>query len=343
MISNESFLGKNLILKSIRKNNIMENNKNQIKQYAIDTFEAEAAAVRNLSNLLTDDFAKAVEAILKCTGKVVVTGMGKSGIIGKKIAATLASTGTPSFFLHPGEAYHGDLGMISSNDIVLAIANSGQTDEILRLIPFMQNNGNTIIAMTGNPESTLAKNAHLNLNIAVEREACPLNLAPTSSTTAMLVMGDALAIALMKVRGFRAEDYAVFHPGGSLGRRLLTRVKDVMRKDALCVPKTMTLGDVIIAISDARLGIAAVVEDGKLIGVITDGDVRRAMAKYKERFFSIQAEEIMSRTPKTISPEARITAAEEMMRVHKIHSIIVTDDNSAVVGVVEFFNVSVLG
>ena len=321
----------------------MENDKNQIKQYAIDMFEAEAAAVRNLSNLLTDDFAKAVEAILKCTGKVVVTGMGKSGIIGKKIAATLASTGTPSFFLHPGEAYHGDLGMISSNDIVLAIANSGQTDEILRLIPFMQNNGNTIIAMTGNPESTLAKNAHLNLNIAVEREACPLNLAPTSSTTAMLVMGDALAIALMKVRGFRAEDYAVFHPGGSLGRRLLTRVKDVMRKDALCVPKTMTLGDVIIAISDARLGIAAVVEDGKLIGVITDGDVRRAMAKYKERFFSIQAEEIMSRTPKTISPEARITAAEEMMRVHKIHSIIVTDDNSAVVGVVEFFNVSVLG
>lgn len=321
----------------------MENDKNQIKQYAIDTFEAEAAAVRNLSNLLTDDFAKAVEAVLKCTGKVVVTGMGKSGIIGKKIAATLASTGTPSFFLHPGEAYHGDLGMISSNDIVLAIANSGQTDEILRLIPFMQNNGNTIIAMTGNPESTLAKNAHLNLNIAVEREACPLNLAPTSSTTAMLVMGDALAIALMKVRGFRAEDYAVFHPGGSLGRRLLTRVKDVMRKDALCVPKTMTLGDVIIAISDARLGIAAVVEDGKLIGVITDGDVRRAMAKYKERFFSIQAEEIMSRTPKTISPEARITAAEEMMRVHKIHSIIVTDDNSAVVGVVEFFNVSVLG
>lgn len=343
MISSESFLEKNLILKSIRKNNIMENDKNQIKQYAIDTFEAEAAAVRNLSNLLTDDFAKAVEAVLKCTGKVVVTGMGKSGIIGKKIAATLASTGTPSFFLHPGEAYHGDLGMISSNDIVLAIANSGQTDEILRLIPFMQNNGNTIIAMTGNPESTLAKNAHLNLNIAVEREACPLNLAPTSSTTAMLVMGDALAIALMKVRGFRAEDYAVFHPGGSLGRRLLTRVKDVMRKDALCVPKTMTLGDVIIAISDARLGIAAVVEDGKLIGVITDGDVRRAMAKYKERFFSIQAEEIMSRTPKTISPEARITAAEEMMRVHKIHSIIVTDDNSAVVGVVEFFNVSVLG
>ena len=255
-----------------------------------------------------------------------------------------ASTGTPAFFLHPGEAYHGDLGMISKNDVVLAIANSGQTDEVLKLIPFMQNNGNTIIAITGNPQSTLAKNAHFHLNINVGREACPLNLAPTSSTTAMLVMGDALAIALMKMRNFKAEDYAVFHPGGSLGRRLLTRVRDVMRKDGVpCVPKTMTLGEVIIAISDARLGIAAVVENGKLIGVITDGDVRRAMAKYKENFFRIEAQEIMSRNPKTISPDVRITAAEEMMRVNKIHSIIVVDDAGAVAGVVEFFNVSVLG
>lgn len=321
-----------------------DTNMSQIKQYAIDTFNAEADAIRNLSNLLTDDFDQAVEAILVCTGKVVVTGMGKSGIIGKKIAATLASTGTPAFFLHPGEAYHGDLGMISKNDVVLAIANSGQTDEVLKLIPFMQNNGNTIIAITGNPQSTLAKNAHFHLNINVGREACPLNLAPTSSTTAMLVMGDALAIALMKMRNFKAEDYAVFHPGGSLGRRLLTRVRDVMRKDGVpCVQKTMTLGEVIIAISDARLGIAAVVENGKLIGVITDGDVRRAMAKYKENFFRIEAQEIMSRNPKTISPDVRITAAEEMMRVNKIHSIIVVDDAGAVAGVVEFFNVSVLG
>ena len=321
-----------------------DTNMSQIKQYAIDTFNAEADAIRNLSNLLTDDFDQAVEAILVCTGKVVVTGMGKSGIIGKKIAATLASTGTPAFFLHPGEAYHGDLGMISKNDVVLAIANSGQTDEVLKLIPFMQNNGNTIIAITGNPQSTLAKNAHFHLNINVGREACPLNLAPTSSTTAMLVMGDALAIALMKMRNFKAEDYAVFHPGGSLGRRLLTRVRDVMRKDGVpCVQKSMTLGEVIIAISDVRLGIAAVVENGKLIGVITDGDVRRAMAKYKENFFRIEAQEIMSRNPKTISPDVRITAAEEMMRVNKIHSIIVVDDAGAVAGVVEFFNVSVLG
>ena len=315
----------------------------QIRQYAIDTFNAEADAVRRLASLLTDDFDGAVSAILACTGKVVVTGMGKSGLIGKKIAATLASTGTPAFFLHPGEAYHGDLGMISRNDVVLAMANSGQTDEILKLIPFLQNNGNVVIAMTGNPDSTLAKNSHYHLNINVEREACPMNLAPTSSTTTMLVMGDALAIALIRERNFQPEDYAVFHPGGSLGRRLLTRVRDVMRRDIPRLSPDMTLGDVIIAISDARLGIAALVEDGKLCGVITDGDVRRAMARYKENFFNIRAREIMSREPKTIAPEARITAAEEMMRLNKIHSIVVSDDEGQVIGVVEFFNVSVLG
>lgn len=192
----------------------------QIRQCAVDTIHAEADAVSRLATLLTDDFEGAVRAILACTGKVVVTGMGKSGLIGKKIAATLASTGTPAFFLHPGEAYHGDLGMISRNDIVLAMANSGQTDEILRLIPFMQRNGNRIIAMTGNPESTLAKNAHYHLNVNVTREACPMNLAPTSSTTAMLVMGDALAIALIRERNFRPEDYAVFHPGRQPGTPL---------------------------------------------------------------------------------------------------------------------------
>ena len=197
---------------------------NPIRQSAIDTINAEAAAVKHLTEQLTDDFEKSVKAILACKGKVIVTGMGKSGLIGKKIAATLASTGTPAFFMHPGEAYHGDLGMIESKDIVIAIANSGQTDEVLKLIPFLQYNKNVVIAMTGNPESTLAKHAHYHLNIGVEREACPLDLAPTSSTTATLVMGDALAIALIKERHFKAEDYAVFHPGGSLGRRLLTKV-----------------------------------------------------------------------------------------------------------------------
>ncbi len=315
-----------------------------IKASAIHTINTEADAVRNLVNELTDDFEKAVKAILASDGKVIVTGMGKSGIIGKKIAATLASTGTPSFFMHPGEAYHGDLGMIESRDVVIAIANSGQTDEILKLIPFFEHNKNVVIAMTGNPESTLAKHAHYHLNIGVEREACPLNLAPTSSTTTTLVMGDALAVALLTERNFKAEDYAVFHPGGSLGRRLLTRVQDVMRRDNLpLVDKTTTLGDVIIAISDARLGIAAVVEDGKLIGVITDGDVRRAMAKYKAEFFNIQAQEVMTRTPKTILPDQRIVVAEEMMRNHKIHSIVVVNEANEVVGIVEFFNVSLAG
>ncbi len=310
-----------------------------IRASAVRTINFEAAAIKNLANLLTDDFDNAVRAILACRGKVVVTGMGKSGIIGRKIAATFASTGTPSFFIHPGEAYHGDLGMIAKDDLVLAIANSGQTDEILKIVPYLQNNGNVIIAITSHPESTLARNATYHLNIGIESEACPMNLAPTSSTTATLVMGDALAIALIDERDFRPEDYAVFHPGGSLGRRLLTRVKDVMRKENLpCLPPDTTLDQVIIAISDARLGMAAIVEKGKLAGIITDGDVRRAMAKYKENFFNIKAEEVMTGTPKTISPDEKIIVAEEMMRNHKIHSIPVVDAGGAVVGILEFFN-----
>lgn len=314
---------------------------NKIKKYAESTIRTEAEAILGLIPKLTDDFEKAVGAILASEGKMIVTGMGKSGIIGKKIAATLASTGTPSFYMHPGEAYHGDLGMIEPRDVVLAIANSGQTDEILKLIPFLEHNGNVVIAMTGNPESTLAKHARYHLNIGVDREACPLDLAPTSSTTATLVMGDALAMALLEERNFKAEDYAVFHPGGSLGRRLLTRVQDVMRKEPLpLVSPDTTLGDVIITISDARMGIATVVQDGKLVGVITDGDVRRAMAKYKENFFNIEAREIMTANPKTIRPDERIVVAEQMMRDNKIHSIVVVNDRNGVAGIVEFFNVS---
>ena len=312
----------------------------KIKQYATETIRTEARAVEGLTELLTDDFERAVEAIIASKGKVIVTGMGKSGIIGKKIAATFASTGTPAFFLHPAEAYHGDLGMIEPRDTVLAIANSGQTDEVLKLIPFIKHRGNVLIAMTGNPASLLAKNADFHLNIAVPAEACPMNLAPTCSTTAMLVMGDALAVALMKVRGFMAEDYAVFHPGGSLGRRLLTRVADVMRTDVPQLSPSMTLGEVIIAISEARLGIASVVDGGRLVGVITDGDIRRAMAKYKSDFFSIKAGDIMSPSPKTIRPEELVSNAETIMHSHKIHSLIVADGDNSVKGVVEFFNVS---
>lgn len=310
-----------------------------IRESAVNTFKAEAEAVASLSERLTADFELAVNAILATHGKVIVTGMGKSGLVGRKIAATLSSTGTPSFFLHPGEAYHGDLGMIEPSDIVLALSNSGQTDEVLKLIPFFQSNGNIVIAMTGNTNSTLAKNSNFHLDVSVESEACPLSLAPTSSTTAQLAMGDALAVSLMHERNFKAEDFARFHPGGSLGRRLLTRVGDVMRKERLpIVSPESKLGEVIINISDARMGVAVVVEGGRIAGLVTDGDVRRAMLKYGNRFFDITAAEIMTHTPKSIRATDRLTDAEQLMQENKIHSLIVVDDNGALAGIVELYD-----
>ncbi len=310
-----------------------------IKESALNTFRAEAEAVQSLAGQLTDDFEKAVRAILATHGKVIVTGMGKSGLVGRKIAATLASTGTPSFFLHPGEAYHGDLGMIEAGDIVLALSNSGQTDEVLRLIPYLQECGNTVIAMTGNAGSTLAKNSTYHLDVSVKNEACPLSLAPTCSTTAQLAMGDALAVALMNERGFRAEDFARFHPGGSLGRRLLTRVGDVMRSEHLpTASPSSRLGEVIITISDARMGVAVILDEGKIAGIVTDGDVRRAMLKYGARFFDITADEIMTRTPKTVSVADRLTDAEQLMQDNKIHSLIVVDRDGKLAGIVELYD-----
>ena len=310
-----------------------------IKESALNTFRAEAEAVQSLAGQLTDDFEKAVRAILATHGKVIVTGMGKSGLVGRKIAATLASTGTPSFYLHPGEAYHGDLGMIEAGDIVLALSNSGQTDEVLRLIPYLQECGNTVIAMTGNAGSTLAKNSTYHLDVSVKSEACPLSLAPTCSTTAQLAMGDALAVALMNERGFRAEDFARFHPGGSLGRRLLTRVGDVMRSEHLpTASPSSRLGEVIITISDARMGVAVILDEGKIAGIVTDGDVRRAMLKYGARFFDITADEIMTRTPKTVSVADRLTDAEQLMQDNKIHSLIVVDRDGKLAGIVELYD-----
>ena len=310
-----------------------------IQESALNTFRAEAEAVQSLAGQLTDDFEKAVRAILATHGKVIVTGMGKSGLVGRKIAATLASTGTPSFFLHPGEAYHGDLGMIEAGDIVLALSNSGQTDEVLRLIPYLQECGNTVIAMTGNAGSTLAKNSTYHLDVSVKSEACPLSLAPTCSTTAQLAMGDALAVALMNERGFRAEDFARFHPGGSLGRRLLTRVGDVMRSEHLpTASPSSRLGEVIITISDARMGVAVILDEGKIAGIVTDGDVRRAMLKYGARFFDITADEIMTRTPKTVSVADRLTDAEQLMQDNKIHSLIVVDRDGKLAGIVELYD-----
>ncbi|HIW98175.1 MAG TPA: KpsF/GutQ family sugar-phosphate isomerase [Candidatus Tidjanibacter gallistercoris] len=310
-----------------------------IRESALNTFRAEAEAVEALAGQLTEDFEKAVRAILATHGKVIVTGMGKSGLVGRKIAATLASTGTPSFFLHPGEAYHGDLGMIEPGDIVLALSNSGQTDEVLRLIPYLQDNGNTVIAMTGNAASTLARNSTYHLDVSVKSEACPLSLAPTCSTTAQLAMGDALAVALMNERGFRAEDFARFHPGGSLGRRLLTRVGDVMRSEHLpTAAPSSKLGEVIITISDARMGVAVIMDGERIAGIVTDGDVRRAMLQYGARFFDITAGEIMTRTPKVTRVSDRLTDAEQLMQDNKIHSLIVVDDKGALAGIVELYD-----
>ena len=312
-----------------------------IKDIAKEVFSIEAKAVENLSNLLTDDFEKSVEDILLCKGKLIISGMGKSGIVGKKIAATLASTGTPSFFLHPGEAYHGDLGMIEKDDMVLLISNSGETDEVLKLIPFLKSQGNMIVAMSGNINSTLAKNSTYHLNVAVEKEACPLQLAPTSSTTATLVMGDALAVALMRQRGFQDTDFAQLHPGGSLGRRLLTRVEDVMTKENLpAVNKETTIKELIQVISTARLGLAVVIENEEIVGVVTDGDIRRAMESLEEKFFKLTTEELMSKNPKRIDMREKLTMAQKLMTDLKVNSLLVVDKKSFV-GVVQIYDLGI--
>lgn len=311
----------------------------QIRQYAVDCLIQEAEAVRELISLLTDDFDMAVKLILECKGKFIITGVGKSGHIGAKIAATLASTGTPSFFVNPLDAYHGDLGMIEPKDVVMAISYSGQTDELLRLIPSLRNRNISLIAMTGNPDSLLAKNALCHLNIAVKKEACPLNLAPTSSTTATAALGDALACALMEMRNFKENDFAKFHPGGTLGRKLLTHVSDVMRTDNLpFVFPEMKLSDVIIKISDGKLGLATVVDDkNRIIGLITDGDVRRCMIKYGKDFFDIKALDIMNPAPVTVNVNEMLVTAENIFMQKNMHVIIVTDLDKQYLGILESY------
>ncbi|SFV58825.1 Arabinose 5-phosphate isomerase [hydrothermal vent metagenome] len=309
-----------------------------IKEIAKEVFETEAESILNLSKSLTDDFEASIRDILTSKGKLIISGMGKSGIIGKKISATMASTGTPSFFLHPAEAYHGDLGMIEKDDIVLLISNSGETDEVLKLIPFLKSQKNTIIAMSGNINSTLAKNATYHLNISVEKEACPLQLAPTSSTTATLVMGDALAIALMKLRNFKETDFAQFHPGGSLGRRLLTKAEDVMRKENLpIVTKDISTKELIGVISNARLGLAVVMDGDKIVGIVTDGDIRRAMESREEQFFRLKAKDLMSKNPKMVEAKAKLIDVQKIMTEYKVNSLLVID-NKKFVGVVQIYD-----
>lgn len=306
---------------------------------AIKCFRDEAQAILDLIPLLTPDFDKAIDLIYNCTGKFIVTGVGKSGHIGAKIAATLASTGTPSFFINPLDAYHGDLGMISKNDVVMAISYSGQTDELLRFLPLLIDRKIPIIGMSGNPNSLLAQYSDCHLNIAVKREACPLNLAPTSSTTATLAMGDAIACALINKRGFKPDDFAKYHPGGRLGRKLLIRVKDLMHTNNLpVISKEEKVSEVIIEISKARLGIAVVMDNSKILGVITDGDVRRAMQTNQNVFFSLKAEDIMSKSPKIIQETAKLSEAEALFLKYGIHTLLVVGDNNTLTGIIDSFS-----
>lgn len=311
----------------------------KIREYAIQCLSDEAKAVLDMIPLLDENFDKAVELILHCHGKVIVTGVGKSGHIGAKIAATLSSTGTPSFFINPLDVFHGDLGVMTSDDVVLAISNSGQTDELLRFIPMVLHMNVPIIGMSANPESLLAKYSTIHILVKVEKEACPLNLAPTSSTTTQLVMGDALAIALMQERHFKPKDFAQFHPGGELGKRLLTTAADVMRSEDLpVIPQDMHLGEAIIEVSRGKLGLGITLEEGRVIGLITDGDIRRAMEHWQAQFFDHTVSDIMTREPKMVLPTTRITEIQRIMHRHKIHSVLVVDQKKHLLGVVDHYS-----
>lgn len=311
----------------------------QIRQYAKQCLEDEAQALLELIPQLDENFDKAVNMIYNCKGKIIVTGVGKSGHIGAKIAATLSSTGTPAFFINPLDVFHGDLGVMTSDDIVLALSNSGQTDELLRFIPMVLHMNIPIISMTGNENSLLAKYSNAHIKVWVKKEACPLNLAPTSSTTAALAMGDALAVALMEVRHFEPRDFAQFHPGGELGKRLLTTAEDVMiSHDLPVIDKDMNLGDAIILVSKGKLGLGVSTENDKVIGLITDGDIRRAMEKWREKFFDKKVKDIMTTTPKSVLPSTKITEIQHIMHQYKVHTVLVVNEENKLLGVVDHYS-----
>lgn len=303
-----------------------------------ETLDLYTQEIDRLKQRLSDEFNQAVELMLYCEGRVVVAGIGKSGLVGKKMVATFASTGTPSFFLHPTEAFHGDLGMLKPIDVVILISNSGETDDVNKLIPSLKSFGNKIIAITGNPHSTLGKYADVVLNIHVEREACPNNLAPTTSTLVTMALGDALAIALINARDFRAEDFARFHPGGSLGRKLLCRVRDVMNPNVPVAEPSATFSECLSVMNEGRMGVAVIMQAGELYGIITDGDIRRTLAKFGAESLNKTAEQIMSRSPKTIADSTFLGKAEEMMKALHIHSLVALDEHGKVSGLMEFSN-----
>jgi len=302
----------------------------------------EADALRAISERIDSSFEEAVKMIYNSKGRVVVTGMGKSGLVGKKIAATLASTGTPAFFLHPAEASHGDLGMVTKQDIIIAISNSGETEELLRLLPFIKRWGIGIISLSGNPDSTLSRFADVNIDISVSEEACPLGIVPTASTTAAIAMGDALAVALLIKRGFKHEDFASFHPGGSLGKKLLIKVKDLMHTgDSVPLVETSTpMIKAVVEMSSKRLGLTAVVDrDGVLRGILTDGDLRRGIERLGQKLFEMNVEDVMTKNPKTIDKEELAAKALAVMESHSITALIVPDGEGRVEGVIHLHDI----
>ncbi|MCL4748477.1 MAG: KpsF/GutQ family sugar-phosphate isomerase [Burkholderiaceae bacterium] len=305
----------------------------RLVERAVEVLRIEADAVAALVARVDDAFVSACEIVLACRGRVVVSGMGKSGHVARKIAATLASTGTPAFFVHPADASHGDLGMITSDDVLLALSNSGTTDELLAIVPLVKRRGARLVAITGNPDSTLARLADAHLDATVEREACPLNLAPTASSTAMLAMGDALAVAVLDARGFSEEDFARSHPGGALGRLLLTQVADVMRTadDMPVIAADAPLSRAVLEITRKRMGMTAVLEGGKLAGIFTDGDLRRLL-EHDRDIRSLKVGEVMTTSPSVIAPNALAAQAARMMEERRISQLLVVDTQGALCG-----------
>lgn len=309
-----------------------------MRNIAEQCLREEAQALLALIPQLDEQFDQAVELCFQCRGHVVVTGVGKSGHVGAKMAATLSSTGTPAVYINPLDALHGDLGMIRSEDVLLLISHSGNSDELLRIIDSLEERHIPIISMTGNRNSLIARHSQCHILVEVEKEACPLNLAPTSSTTATLAMGDALAIALMAKRNFKANDFAKYHPGGTLGHKLVTRVRDVMYTENFpIIPPDMRLVDALIDISRGKLGLGVVMRGEELLGIITDGDIRRAVEGQRQNVLNVTVQEVMTRHPKTINPEAKLTQIQYMFNKFKIHSLLVLDKEGKLVGIVDYF------
>lgn len=313
-----------------------------ITKLACEVFDIEANAILNLKNSLGLEFEKAIELIYNCNGRVIITGMGKSGLIGKKIAATLTSTGTPSYFLHPAESTHGDSGIITRNDVVIAISNSGETQELLNLLPLIKRFGVPIISMTGRKDSTLAKSGEVMLDISVEKEACPLGKAPTASTTATLAMGDALAVCLLEKRGFTAEDFLVYHPGGALGKGIKYHVSDLMMTEDRQMPvasENTSFTELIQLISDYKLGMAMITDQsGRLSGILTDGDIRRTVLRHKD-ITNLLAKDVMTVNPKTVQTTDFAASALHLMEKYSITTLAVVNDDNQPIGVVHIHDI----